>query len=71
MDWCFAIVNGRLSEIYFEKIKAGKIKFIGYCHVNKDEYKTKKEQDYIKHDTAKFRLSYRNNTYKMLTNQQL
>jgi hypothetical protein len=58
---------GKLSEIYFEKSKKGNIEYLGFCHVNKSEYKTKKEQDYIKHDTAKFRLSFRDNKYKMMT----
>jgi hypothetical protein len=52
MDWCFAIVNGKLSEIYFNKSKKGKIKMIGYCHVMKSDYKTKMEQKYILYDTA-------------------
>ncbi len=41
MSWCFAIVNNRLAEIYFEE-KKGKTKIIGYCYVKEEEYKTKK-----------------------------
>lgn len=68
MDWSFAIVNGKLSEIYYNKSKNGKIKMIGFCHVNKSDYKTKTEQRYILKDTAMFKFTYRNKVYKRLTN---
>lgn len=65
MNWCFAIINGKLAEIYFEK-EGGKTKIIGYCYVKKEEYKTKKEQRYIAKDAAKFQFNYRNGIYKDL-----
>lgn len=34
MNWCFAIVNGKLAEIYFETNK-GKPKILGHCLVKK------------------------------------
>ena len=63
MSWCFAIINGRLSEIYFEK-KKGKIKFLGHCYVKKSQFKTKKEQKWIEEDTKKFRFFYKDGIYK-------
>jgi len=63
MPWCFAIVNNRLAEIYFDETKKGP-KNIGHCYVKKEDYKTKKEQRYIKEDTAKFRFVYRKGKYK-------
>jgi len=63
MSWCFAIVNNRLAEIYFEE-KMGKPKIIGYCYVKKEEYKTKREQKWIEEDTAKLRFVYRKGKYK-------
>lgn len=42
MSWCFALVNGRLAEMYFDKTKSG-VKFQGHCYVDKSESKTKKE----------------------------
>ena len=66
MDWSFAIVNGKLSEIFYNKSKKGKVKMIGFCHVNKSDYKTRKEQEYILKDTAKFRLTFRKNIYKQI-----
>lgn len=66
MNWSCAIINGKLAEVFFE-IKGGKIKFIGHCYVKKSEYKTKKEQQYIKQDTAKTKLSYRNGKYIRIT----
>ena len=65
MGWCFAIINGRLAEIFFEPGKR-KPKIIGHAYVKREEYKTKKEQKYIEEDTAKFRMSYRNGKYKRL-----
>ena len=56
--WCFAIVNKKLAEIYFER-KRGKTKIQGHCYVGKEEYMTKREQKWIKHDTAKFQFVYR------------
>ena len=63
MTWCFALVNGRLAEIYFNKTKKG-IKFLGHCYVNKLEYETKREQRWIEMDTVKHRFVYRNKEYK-------
>ena len=61
--WSFAIVNGKLAEIYFEKIK-GRLVFNGHCYIKKSEYKTKKEQNYIESDTNKYIFSFRNGKYK-------
>lgn len=63
MFWSFAIINGKLAEIHFEK-KSGKIKFLGHCYVKESGYKTKYEKEAIKLDTAKARLTYRNGAYK-------
>jgi len=62
MNWSFAIINRRLAEIYFDK-KKGKIKFLGHCYVKKSEYKTKRESEWIKKDTKRFNLTYRNRIY--------
>lgn len=63
MYWCFAIINAKLAEVYFDK-KNGKIKFLGHCYVNNSEYKSKKEKDWIEKDTARIQLTYRKGTYK-------
>lgn len=44
MPWCFAIINNKLAEIYFEK-KKGKIKIEGHCYVKKEEFKTRAKMD--------------------------
>jgi hypothetical protein len=62
MNWCFAIVNGKLSEIYFEKDK--KYKVFGHCYVRLNEYKTKKELSMIKADIKRCRFTYRKGKYK-------
>ena len=61
--WCFAIVNNKLAEIYFEKSR-DKTVFFGHCYIKKGEYKTKKEQEQIKIDTSKFQFIYRQGKYK-------
>ncbi len=63
MSWCFAIINNKLAEIYFEEGK-NMPKIIGHCYVKVEEYKTKKEQKYIKEDTVKFQFLYRKGLYK-------
>ena len=62
MSWCFALINNRLAEIYFERNKE-KIKFLGHCYVKKSEFKTKSEQRWIDEDTEKFRFVYRKKNY--------
>ncbi|MEK7558719.1 MAG: hypothetical protein AAB521_00265 [Patescibacteria group bacterium] len=65
MSWCFAIINSRLAEIYFEE-KNGKIKFQGHCYVREDEYKSKRERSWLKTDTKKMRLNYGAGNYKRI-----
>lgn len=63
MSWQFAIVNGKLAELYSED---GKI--LGYCHVDINDYKTKKEKEWISSDIKDARISYRKGVFRnMLT----
>ena len=62
-SWAFAIVNGRLAEIYFNS-DGGVRDIYGHCCVKRSEYKTKSEHNMIDKDIKKFHLSYRNNKYK-------
>lgn len=65
MSWNFVIVNNRLAEIYFDerkKVRAPKI--FGHCYVKRSEYKTEKEQRWIKEDTAQYKFIYRNGQYR-------
>ena len=65
MSWSFALINGRLAEIFFEREESKKEpKVIGHCYVSADEYKTKYEQKWIERDTKRYQLSYRNKTYR-------
>lgn len=64
-SWTFAVVNGKLAEIFFENDnKNRKSKIFGHCYVKEDEYMTKYERLWIKKDTAKYRLSYRKGEYR-------
>jgi len=57
--WCFAMVNGRLAEIHFDK----KYGVFGHCYVKKKEYTTKKEQEMIKADIKKCQFICRGGYY--------
>ncbi|MBI3335936.1 MAG: hypothetical protein HY001_05635 [Candidatus Portnoybacteria bacterium] len=65
MPWCFAIVNGRLAEIYFHERKRG-MQISAHCYVKREEYRTKQEQKWIEKDTEKFRFVYREEGYKRI-----
>ena len=66
MNWCFAIVNSKLAEIFFEKDKEGTVKFLGHCYVKESEYKTEKEKRWIKQDIVKARFICKNGEYKKI-----
>lgn len=70
MPWSFAIVNGRLAEIFFDRSKNGKPKINGHCYVKKEDYKTKTEQKWIKQDTAKVRAVWRKGEYKLVSSKK-
>ena len=59
-SWCFAIINGRLGEIYFDK--NGKSKIHSHCYVKREEY-SKKEQGMIDSGTKKYHFTWRNGKY--------
>ena len=67
MSWCFAIVNNRLAEIYFNKTKNGKPIILGHCYIKSEDYKTKQEQRWIARDTERIRVVYRNKKYKLIS----
>lgn len=56
--WCFAIVNGRLAEIFFDK----KYGIYEHCYVKREEY-NKKEQRMIDSDIKKYQFVYRKGYY--------
>ena len=57
-SWCFAIVNGRLAEIYFKK----KYGIYGHCYIKKREY-NKTEQRMIDTDIKKCQFIFRKGYY--------
>lgn len=63
MNWCFAIINNKLAEVYFEK-KKGEIKFLGHCYIDRSDYRSKREKEWIEKDTIRVQLIYRNRAYK-------
>ena len=63
MSWAFALINNRLSEIYFEK-RGKKFVMQGHCYIRREEFTTKKELKEIGMDTKKHVLSYRTGRYR-------
>ena len=61
MGWCFAIVNNKLAEIYFDRNG-----IYGHCYVKKEEFKTNQQQKWIKEDTAKYKFTYRKDVYRKI-----
>lgn len=60
MGWSFAKVNGKLSEIYFEQDEG----IMGYCEVERSDYKTEKEKKWIEEDLKKYDFIYKGGVYK-------
>ena len=56
--WAFAIINGRLGEIYFKKNYG----IWAHCYINSKEF-SKVEQHMINVDTKRNIFSYRDNIY--------
>ena len=56
--WCFAIVNGRLAEIYFKKNYG----IYAHGYIERKEF-DKREQKMIDADIRKYRFSYRKVCY--------
>ena len=63
MGWCFAKINNRFSEIYFDEDRNGNKKIKAHCYVDIKTFKSKQEKRWITIDTKKYRLTYRNGTY--------
>ena len=57
-NWCFAIVNNRLAEIYFGKKK----EIWGHCYVKREDY-SKGEQKMIDEDIKWAKFVWRNKKY--------
>lgn len=65
MSWCFAMINGRLAELFFDREDDEKEpKILGHCYVSASEYKTRREQLMIGKDTKRYQFSYRNKKYR-------
>ena len=61
--WSYALINGRLGEIYFDH-KHGKIIFEGHCYLGKDERLTLREAAELQHDVARTQLTYYRHHYR-------
>lgn len=61
MNWSFAMLNGRLSEIFFENTSEGLV-ILGHCYITRDEY-SKSENKMIDQDIKLNKLTYRHKQY--------
>lgn len=68
MSWCFAIINGRLAEVFLIKGHK-KTHIVGHAYIKESEYTSRKEKLMIKMDTAKYQFSYRKGKYKLKNTQ--
>ncbi len=57
MNWCFALINGKLAELFFQKRGRGR-RFLGHVYVKLSNYKTKKELAWIDKETKLYQLKY-------------
>ena len=65
MNWSFAIVNGRLAEVFFDKKKDSRKHVFAHAYVRQNDYK-KEGRKWIAEDTKRARFSYRNKQYKLV-----
>jgi hypothetical protein len=66
MNWCFAIVNNKIGEIYFDRSKSGRVSISNHCYVGKSEFKNKEERKALEEDIKKFKVIYKNKKYKLI-----
>lgn len=69
--WAFALINKRLAEFHYEISKGKFYITYGHCYVKPEEYKTKKEQKWIKRDTEKYRFTYQKGKYRKVGEKTL
>lgn len=60
--WSYALINGRLGEIYFDR-KRGKIIYEGHSYIGPNERLTKREANDLQHDVNHTQLSYYRKQY--------
>lgn len=64
--WSFAIINGRLAEVWYYRDEEHQPVFIAHCYVKREEYTTKKEQIMIEKDIKKVKLRYVKGKYSKI-----
>lgn len=66
MCWSYALINGRLAEIYFDK-QGGKPIFKGHSYIKPTETFTKVEARALEHDIQTTQLTYYAKRYRQRT----
>lgn len=67
--WCFAIINGRLGEIFFQAGK-GACGIWAHSYIERKEF-TKRAQKTMDKDIEKHRLTYRKGRYRRKITQNI
>jgi len=70
LKWCFAIINGKLGEIFFNKSTNGQPKIHSHCNIKREEY-SKKAQKMIDTDIAKYRFTYQKGKFRRVGEKTL
>lgn len=60
--WSYALINGRLGEIYLDR-KHDKIIYEGHSYLRPNERLTLREAASLQHDVARTQLSYYHKQY--------
>ena len=61
--WSYALINGRLGEIYFDH-KHGKIIYEGHSYLRPEERLTQREVNALQYDVSRTQLSYYRHHYR-------
>ena len=62
--WCFAFINNRLAELYFDRDKKGRLLLEGHGYIDDTKGWTREEKKWIPIDTKKYQFSYRKGYYR-------
>ena len=66
IEWCFALVNGRKGEIFFQQQANGKKKIIAHYYLKETDPIIKKMKTTINRETQELRVVYRNKKYRII-----
>ncbi len=66
MNWCFAKINNRIGEIYFDRTKGGQARIFSHCFIERANFIAKEENEAFESDAKKFKVVYKNKKYTLI-----